>query len=213
MGWCQRLPCCSCRKPSHRTSRYTSGKQKFGKIGPDSRGGAGPPVLDAPNVSQNFDPFGLLPEGEGFNVEDLEIYDIANDNIVDMQNINNAVNQTDGEIALSSVTDHNDDMSNVQQVIRSPGARYEDGHIIIENSSLFYYWVFNINALEIKDNNDISPAQVSNQKWICTGLFYVPLDWLPFYMTEAQFNNLPAESEVVEVTAKITIWGSSVLSS
>ena len=99
-----------------------------------------------------------------------------------------------------------DDMSQVTQVCRSQGVKYDDGYVTASYSRLFYSWGYNFTALDIKDatNDKIK------QKWICSGLAYVPVDYLPLYIPKSLFDDLPSESTVEEVTCKITPWGSRI---
>ena len=146
-----------------------------GEIGPDSQGGAGPvpdPVPEqqeeAPPKRIRFDPFGL--DGGEISMDENDLNQIFE--------AMDTVNQSDLEIIqaneqyLSSLG-INDDMASVQQVMRSGGSRYEDGHIICEYSRLFYTWGYNFTALDITDSKSAANTPVK-QKWICTPLAYVP---------------------------------------
>ena len=174
--------------------------------GPDDQGGAGPSGEPTNKRMRTYhDPFGLMPD------EDFERAFHLRDNIVEAVASVDAVNQNDVEMLEANeqyLSDLGlaDDMSNVQQVVRSQGARYEDGHIIIETSGLFYTWGYNFTGLDIADNNDTDVKQ----KWIMTPLAYIPVDWVPFYMSKAHYDDLPGEAEVVEVSCKVTPWGSRV---
>ena len=179
-----------------------------GTIDDDSFGGAGPetqlrapkrarpdPIdLETPSqIDTPFDPFNLMPEN------------------VEAGNVNQAINQNPMEIIQSNDAyltslGIEDNMAQIQQVIRSGGARYEDGHIIIENSDLFYSWGYNFTGLDIAD----ASATGAKQRWLMTPMAYVPVDYLPFYMSQAQFDDLPGEADVVSVSCKVTPWGSRV---
>ena len=184
-----------------------------GELGADSMGGAGPePVQETqeerpPPKKLRVDPFGLGRGGE------IEIDQDVLENVVHELGMGNseAVNQSDMEIIQSNDAyltslGIEDDMANVQQVIRSGGAKYEDGHIIIENSDLFYSWGYNFTGLDIVDAN----LSTCKQRWLMTPMAYVPVDYLPFYMSKAQFDDLPGEADVVSVSCKVTPWGSRV---
>lgn len=181
-----------------------------GDIGPDSMGGAGPSEEtqeERPVKKYRWDPFGLGPQLE-YTEEQMDVIrDSLGGDPVGLE----AINQTDMEIIQSNdayLTSLGiaDNMANVQQVIRSGGSRYEDGHIIIENSDLFYTWGYNFTGLDIADNN----LDTVKQKWLMTPMAYVPVDYLPFYMSKGQFDDLPGEAEVVSVSCKVTPWGSRV---
>ena len=176
-----------------------------GTLDADTMGGAGPGDTqeEAPPLAKKskLDMFGL-PSGLDDDVIIHEVETFLNQH---------AVNQNDMEIMQSNdeyLTSLGvaDDMANVQQVIRSGGARYEDGHIIIENSDLFYSWGYNFTGLEIKDASETN----TKQRWLMTPMAYVPVDYLPFYMSQAQFDDLPGEADVVHVSCKVTPWGSRV---
>ena len=150
--------------------------------------------LETPSqIDTPFDPFNLMPEN------------------VEAGNVNQAINQNPMEIIQSNDAyltslGIEDNMAQIQQVIRSGGARYEDGHIIIENSDLFYSWGYNFTGLDIAD----ASATGAKQRWLMTPMAYVPVDYLPFYMSQAQFDDLPGEADVVSVSCKVTPWGSRV---
>ena len=185
-----------------------------GEVGPDSLGGAGAPQEsqeERPIKKYRYDPLGLGGMEEYTEEEMQGITDeLRSWGVSEPANIE-VINQSDMEIIQSNdeyltSLGIEDNMANVQQVIRSGGSRYEDGHIIIENSDLFYSWGYNFTGLDIADaNND-----VLKQKWLMTPMAYVPVDYLPFYMSKAQYDDLPGEAEVVSVACKVTPWGSRV---
>jgi len=190
-----------------------------GEIGDDALGGAGfGGVVELHDLEINdpkrmraeaqADPFNLLNhDSEYYKNQVMEMEQNISDNVASYD----AVNQSDVEMLESNqkyLSDLGlaDNMANVQQVIRSQGARFEDGHIVAKYSRLFYTWGYNWKALDIADNN----TNTIKQKWICTPLAYVPVDYVPFYIPPSVYNELPQEADIVEVDCKVTPWGSRV---
>lgn len=172
-------------------------------IGPDSQGGAGPSAAKQSRLeTASEEPSETVIENPLNESANLNLENAMEPMQVD-ENV--AVNQTPDEIALSALGIA-DNMEPVQQVIRSQGQRFEDGHIIIQTSSLFYSWGYNFTPLDIGDAGDAN----IKQKWVMTPLAYVPVDYLPFFMSPAQYDDLPREAEVVHVSCKVTPWGSRV---
>lgn len=173
------------------------------ELGPDTLGGAGPGYHAAPMETDNN-----IPDDNPLDLPD----ELLNDPFGLLSNNlppNTAVNQTDEERAMSMLkSDFSlaDTMDNVTQVIKPPELRYDNGDIVITQSQLFYSWGYNFGALDITDAND----STYKQKFLMTPLAYVPVDYLPFYMSKAQYDDLPGESWVKEVKCKVTPWGSRV---
>jgi hypothetical protein len=168
-----------------------------GEVGPDARGGAG--------HDQDFDIYEHVENT--IDASTKRINDIVDypDPVLE----SSLINQSDVEIAAAGLLNNfsvADNMSDVTQVIRSGGMRQEGDYLIFENSDIFYSWGYNIKALDIKDNE----TDTLKQKWLMTPLSYVPVDWLPFYLTPGEFEDLPREAMVEEVTCKVTPLGSRV---
>lgn len=192
------------------------------EIGPDELGGAGPgpmprTLFDDPVQIQRNEAYeemvddqqghrDILAEAmEEINVPDDR--DILAEAMQEIGNLGPELTEDDGIFSLGG-TEEGDEMAGVSQIIRSKPPQLNGNQVVFSGSRLMYSWGYNFGVQDVVDPNDVAVPPTVKQKWLQTPMAYIPVDWVPFYMSKSEFDDLPLQSRIVKVSAKVIPWGS-----
>lgn len=183
-------------------------------LGPDDKGGAGPgskdqSVLDDPIQIQRNEAYEEMVNYQENrpNILDIAMQEIGND--IGFDDLDMAVDITEADgIFSTGNSEETDEMAGVSQIIRSKPPQLDGNKVIFSGSRLMYSWGYNFGVQDLTDPNDTTNPPTVKQKWLQTPMAYIPVDWVPFYMSKSEFDDLPLQSRIIKVNAKVTPWGS-----